>query len=79
MKADDQKRLLKLISELLAKKDVRLEHRLREDLGADSLDTVELFLAIEDAFSVEIPDETAEQLATVQDVVSFIDQYERNR
>ena len=79
MDNENQTKLFILISELLGIKDVRIEHRFMEDLGADSLDTVELFLYIEDKFNIEIPDATAENLKTVQDVVSFIDQYERNR
>ncbi len=43
------------------------------DLGADSLDTVELVMAFEDEFGMEIPDEEAEKIATVQDAVNYID------
>ncbi|MDR5638728.1 MULTISPECIES: acyl carrier protein [unclassified Thermosynechococcus] len=43
-----------------------------EDLNADSLDSVELIMALEEAFGVEIPDEEAEKLKTVQDVLDFI-------
>ena len=45
-----------------------------DDLGADSLDTVELIMAFEEEFDIEIPDEAAEKIKTVQDVVSYIDQ-----
>ena len=44
-----------------------------EDLGADSLDTVELVMAFEEEFGVEVPDEDAEKLQTVGDVVSYIE------
>ncbi len=44
-----------------------------EDLGADSLDTVELVMAFEEEFSVEVPDEDAEKLLTVGDVVKYIE------
>ncbi len=44
-----------------------------EDLGADSLDTVELVMALEEEFKCEIPDEDAEKIQTVQDAVSYID------
>lgn len=44
-----------------------------EDLGADSLDTVELVMAFEEEFSVEVPDEDAEKLQTVGDVVKYIE------
>ncbi|MGI9392838.1 MAG: acyl carrier protein [Parvibaculales bacterium] len=45
-----------------------------DDLGADSLDTVELVMAFEEAFDVEIPDDAAEKILTVADAISFIDQ-----
>ena len=43
-----------------------------DDLGADSLDTVELVMAFEEAFDIEIPDEDAEKIKTVQDAVDYI-------
>ena len=43
-----------------------------DDLGADSLDTVELVMAIEEAFNIEIPDETAEKISNLQQAVDFI-------
>ncbi|MDE1901829.1 MAG: acyl carrier protein [Alphaproteobacteria bacterium] len=43
-----------------------------DDLGADSLDTVELVMAFEEEFSVEIPDDAAEKIATVKDAIDFI-------
>ncbi|MEY5010750.1 MAG: Acyl carrier protein [Verrucomicrobiota bacterium] len=45
-----------------------------EDLGADSLDTVELVMAFEEEFSIEVPDEDAEKLQTVGDVVKYIEE-----
>ena len=48
------------------------EARFVEDLGADSLDTVELVMAFEEAFDFEIPDEQAEQIKSVQDVLDLI-------
>ena len=45
-----------------------------DDLGADSLDTVELVMAFEEEFGVEIPDDAAEKIQTVQDAISFIEQ-----
>ena len=47
-----------------------------DDLGADSLDTVELVMAFEEEFEIEIPDEEAEKIATVEDAVSYIDSAE---
>jgi acyl carrier protein len=43
------------------------------DLGADSLDTVELVMAFEEAFSIEIPDEEAEKISTVKDAIEYIE------
>ena len=51
-----------------------LESTFIDDLGADSLDIVELIMAFEEEFNVEIPDEAAEKIKTVQDVVNYIDQ-----
>ena len=45
-----------------------------DDLGADSLDTVELVMAFEEEFGVEIPDDAAEKIATVKDAIDYIDQ-----
>lgn len=51
---------------------VKPEANFANDLGADSLDTVELVMALEEEFEIEIPDEDAEKIATVQDAVDFI-------
>ena len=52
---------------------VKLESKIIEDLGADSLDVVELVMALEERFEVEIPDSDAEKLITINDVVSYIE------
>jgi acyl carrier protein len=49
------------------------EAKFIEDLGADSLDTVELVMAFEEEFGIEVPDEEAEKLASVGDVIRFIE------
>lgn len=54
--------------------DVTMESSFIDDLGADSLDIVELIMAFEEAFDVEIPDEQAEKIHTVADVVKFLEQ-----
>ncbi|MCW1915457.1 MULTISPECIES: acyl carrier protein [Luteolibacter] len=51
---------------------VTLEAKFIEDLGADSLDTVELVMAFEEEFEIEVPDEEAEKLQSVGDVVTYI-------
>lgn len=53
--------------------EVKLESRFVDDLGADSLDVVELVMALEEKFEIEIPDEEAEKIATVKDVVDYIE------
>ena len=64
----------KIISEQLGvpESDVKPEASFVNDLGADSLDTVELVMALEEEFSVEIPDEDAEKIATVQNAIDYI-------
>ncbi|GKH59819.1 acyl carrier protein [Campylobacter ureolyticus] len=52
---------------------VKLESKIVEDLGADSLDVVELIMALEDKFDVEIPDSDAEKLLSIKDVVDYIE------
>jgi acyl carrier protein len=54
--------------------DVKIDSTFIDDLGADSLDIVELIMAFEEEFGIEIPDEAAEKIKTVQDVVTYIDQ-----
>jgi acyl carrier protein len=49
-----------------------------DDLGADSLDIVELVMAFEEEFGIEIPDEDAENITTVQDAINYIDQHVSN-
>ena len=53
-------------------KQVSSEASFIDDLGADSLDTVELVMALEEEFDIEIPDEDAEKIATVQDAFDYI-------
>lgn len=53
--------------------EVKMESTFVDDLGADSLDIVELIMAFEEAFNIEIPDEKAEKIKTVEDVVKYIE------
>jgi acyl carrier protein len=52
--------------------DVKNESAFVDDLGADSLDTVELVMALEDEFETEIPDEDAEKITTVQQAIDYV-------
>tara|TARA_B100002049_G_C15771864_1_gene247099 strand:- start:215 stop:451 length:237 start_codon:yes stop_codon:yes gene_type:complete len=52
---------------------ITLESKFIEDLGADSLDTVELVMAFEENFNIEIPDDAAGTITTVQDAINFIE------
>ena len=54
--------------------EVKEDSKFVEDLGADSLDVVELVMALEEKFDIEIPDEEAEKIATVADAIKFIEE-----
>ena len=73
--SDVQKRVKSVISQQLgvSEAEIKDESHFINDLGADSLDTVELIMALEDEFEIQIPDESAEKITTVKDVVSFIE------
>ena len=72
---DIKNKVAKVIVEQLGVKEseVKSDARFVEDLGADSLDTVELVMALEEEFGIEISDEDAEKAKTVQDVIVYID------
>ena len=53
--------------------DVQIDSTFIDDLGADSLDIVELIMAFEEEFEIEIPDDAAEKIKTVKDTVDYID------
>lgn len=69
-----EKKIISMIAEKLGKKeeDVKLESRLVEDLGADSLDFVELIMAFEDEFGISLPDEDVSKLKTIGNIVDYI-------
>ncbi|MGP1930558.1 MAG: acyl carrier protein [Arsenophonus sp. ET-YP4-MAG3] len=71
---DIQKRVKKIIAEQLGVKEDEVSNNASfvEDLGADSLDTVELVMALEEEFDTEIPDEEAEKITTVQAAIDYI-------
>ena len=72
-----EERVKKIIVEQLGVNadEVATESAFVEDLGADSLDTVELVMAFEEEFDLEIPDEDAEKIATVGDAIKYIDEH----
>ncbi|HKL75372.1 MAG TPA: acyl carrier protein [Halanaerobiales bacterium] len=72
--ADTLDRVKSIVVEELAvdEEEVTAEASFIDDLGADSLDVVELIMAFEEEFDLEIPDEDAENIATVQDAVDYI-------
>ena len=69
-----EERVRKIVCEQLGKSDeeVNNDSSFVDDLGADSLDTVELVMALEEEFGLEIADEEAEQISTVQEAVNYI-------
>ena len=69
-----QLKLIQIIGEQLGKdeSEIQMNSHFIEDLDADSLDTVELVRALEEQFEIDIPDEAAEKISTVQSAVDFI-------
>ncbi|GGY64384.1 acyl carrier protein [Marinobacter zhanjiangensis] len=69
-----EERVKKIVCEQLGVKESEVQNNSSfvEDLGADSLDTVELVMALEEEFETEIPDEEAEKLTSVQDAIDYI-------
>jgi acyl carrier protein len=79
--ADEKKDLLEKVKQIISEQlgvdegEVTPSASFVDDLGADSLDQVELVMALEEAFGVEIPDEDAEKLRTVQDALDYIEKH----
>jgi acyl carrier protein len=67
-----------IVDQLSVEEDqVKPEAKFVDDLGADSLDVVELVMALEEEFKIEIPDEEAEKIATVQNAVDYIAKHKK--
>jgi acyl carrier protein len=73
--ADMKKRIVEIIATQLGidQADVTPEANVVDDLGADSLDVVELVMALEEEFNLEIPDEEAEKIKNVQDIFTYLE------
>lgn len=73
----DMDKIKKIIAEQLGvdESEITPESHFIDDLGADSLDTVELVMALEEEYGIEIPDEDAEKIQTVGDVSKYIDEH----
>ena len=69
-----QAKVIQIISQQLGKgeSEIKMSSHFIEDLDADSLDTVELVMALEEEFDIDIPDEAAEKITTVESAVDFI-------
>jgi len=76
--AETEQRVKKIVVDHLGveESDVKLDSSFIDDLGADSLDIVELVMAFEEEFGVEIPDDAAEKITTVGDAVTYIDEHQ---
>ncbi|HDN86528.1 MAG: acyl carrier protein [Candidatus Omnitrophota bacterium] len=72
--ANLEERVKEIIAEQLGvkKEEIKPESSFVDDLGADSLDTVEIVMALEEEFGIEIPDEDAEKMATVGEAIKYI-------
>ena len=70
-----EERVREIVAEQLGvkKEELKNESSFVDDLGADSLDTVELVMAFEEAFETEIPDENAEKITTIQEAIDYIE------
>jgi acyl carrier protein len=75
--SDIAKRVKEIVAEQLGVEEAQVttEASFMDDLGADSLDTVELVMALEEEFDIEIPDEDAEKIQTVNDAIEYITEH----
>ena len=80
MSATIEEKVKKIIVDQLGvdEGEVTPEAKFIDDLGADSLDTVELVMALEEEFGIEIPDEEAEKIVTVKDAIAYIKDHKKD-
>ncbi|QJC35575.1 acyl carrier protein [Enterobacteriaceae endosymbiont of Donacia sparganii] len=72
------KRVKKIIIDQLGiKKNIINSASFKEDLGADSLDTIEIIMSLEEEFNIEILDEDAEKITTIQEAINYINNYKK--
>jgi acyl carrier protein len=80
---DKQKEIVEKVKQIISEQlgveeaEVTPSASFTDDLGADSLDQVELVMALEETFDIEIPDDAAEKIRTVQDAIDFIDKHSK--
>jgi acyl carrier protein len=83
MAAEGKKEIVEKVKQIISEQlgvdegEVTTSASFTDDLGADSLDQVELVMALEEAFDVEISDEDAEKIRTVQDAIDYIDKHSK--
>jgi len=83
MAGDKQKEIAEKVKQIISEQlgveeaEVTPSASFTDDLGADSLDQVELVMALEENFEIEIPDDAAEKIRTVQDAIEYIDKHSR--
>jgi len=77
--ANIEERVKKIVVEQLGVKEEEVSNNASfvDDLGADSLDTVELVMALEEEFNIEIKDEEAEKITTIQEAINFIQEHQK--
>jgi acyl carrier protein len=83
MAGDKQKEIAEKVKQIISEQlgveeaEVTSSASVTDDLGADSLDQVELVMALEENFDIEIPDDAAEKIRTVQDAIEYIDKHSK--
>lgn len=81
MASEVAEKIIEIISEKLdkPKEEIGLDKSFQNDLGADSLDTVELMMDIEDEFDLSVPEEEAQKLVTVGDAIKYVEEHIANK